>query len=100
MLDEMTPQQFDERWQADSLDPIDESWQQTGVLCAAIVNKITELACGLGGKSMEPHQLRKPEDYVPRVRYEDDPPPRPAGASLAEMEARHKAMDRSRRAAP
>jgi hypothetical protein len=76
MLDALTPEEFDERWRADSLDPIDESWYQTGVICAAIVNAINTIAAGLGGSRLGPDDVRKPEDYIPKLDLPDKKPPR------------------------
>ena len=38
MLDAMTPEEFDEWYAADSLDPLDDSWRQAGEICATTLN--------------------------------------------------------------
>ena len=89
MLDQITPEEFDERWRADSLDPIDESWYQTGVIAAAIVNELRSIASGLAGKQMSPSDFRKPEDYIPKLDLDE---PKPAQQPVDAIEQRWKAL--------
>lgn len=67
MLDAMTPGEFRERQIADLLDPIDDSWLQTGTICAAIHNAVMLALSAFAGDESEPPKLAKPGDYIPKV---------------------------------
>lgn len=69
----MTPAEFRERMQADKLDPIDETWLQTGVIVAALRNTLWEIAASFAGKRLNDSQYKKPTDFMPKVdlKHED-----------------------------
>ena len=82
MLDSMTPAEFRERMQADKLDPIDESWLQTGVIVAALRNTLWQIAAGFAGKRLQDDQYKKPSDFMPKVELQDEEKPQVNQASL------------------
>lgn len=61
MLAEMTPEEFEERWAADLLDPIDDSNRQTGEICSTIINTgiITN------AENVNESDLTRAEDFIP-----------------------------------
>jgi len=63
MLDSMTPQQFNEWLAYQSVEPLADGWQQTGIMAATIHNELELIRCGLSGKTRP--RLHGPEDYVP-----------------------------------
>lgn len=63
MLEAMTPRQFDEWLAYQSVEPLSDGWQQTGIMAATIHNELELIRCGLAGKSSP--RLHGPEDYVP-----------------------------------
>jgi len=77
MLVQMTPDEFDERFAANLLDPIDASWQQASVITSEIVNAIqylTEIVyqIGSGGKKLDLKPIEL-ESYVPQMDYKKAP---------------------------
>ena len=65
----MTPQEFDERWIADSLDPIDHSWLQAATIAATICNKLETVLRRLGNlPEMQRQDWVRATDFVPQLR--------------------------------
>lgn len=87
MLDRMTPAEFRERMQADKLDPIDESWLQTGVIVAALRNTLWEIAASFAGRRLQDHQYRKPTDFMPKVDMREEETQQANQASLDKFQA-------------
>lgn len=69
MLDEMTPEEFDERMAHDIVEPWGEQWSQTGTIAAAVVNSITEAIFARVGKTPPAAARLDPEDFIPRPQW-------------------------------
>lgn len=91
MLDRMTPEEFEERLLAEELDPLDDSWRQTGTLAAAIVNTIRQLAAGLAGRNLRETDYASPDDFIPKLKVEEKTKTKSKKASLTHVEAQLKA---------
>jgi hypothetical protein len=94
MLEAMTPQEFDERWQANILDPIDDSWRQTSLLAAVIVNKLEQVACRFSGKRPQESDCVEADKFVPH--YGTKPKRQRRELTPEEMLAQWQSLVRSR----
>ena len=65
MLDEMTPQQFNEWIAYASIEPLEDGWQQTGVSCTVFYNSFMAAMSALGGRKVNKSDLAMPSDFIP-----------------------------------
>ncbi len=63
MLDCMTPRQMDEWMVYCTIEPMPDSWMQTGVVASTIHNEIESVRCGMAGSGRM--NFHEPEQYVP-----------------------------------
>lgn len=63
MLDEMTPEQFNEWMAYYTLEPFGDEWEQSAMVCATVFN--TQVT--------KKHNLAKIEDYMPQFEVDGDP---------------------------
>ena len=62
MLDEMTPEQFNEWMAYYTLEPFGDEWEQSAMVCATVFN--TQVT--------KKHNLAKIEDYMPQFEVDGD----------------------------
>ncbi len=68
MLDELTPEQFNEWWAMYLIEPWGDDWKQTGAICETAYNMGLVTSRAFGGGRIEKSDLRKADDYIPRLR--------------------------------
>lgn len=89
MLEAMTPAEFDERWAADTFDPIDDTWTQFGTLAAVIWNKLEEMHAALTRRAPK---WKAVDQFVPKVELDKPTAAKPA----YDMESTWKELARGR----
>lgn len=67
MLEELSPEEFDELYAANVLDPLDDSWKQTSLLAAVIVNKLESIACRMSGKKVSESSFVEADAFIPAL---------------------------------
>lgn len=65
MLAEMSPSQYAEWMAADVAIPLDNGWQQSGIISATIANEFLKLASAFGKSRLSESDLYKPDDFIP-----------------------------------
>ena len=65
MLEELTPEEFDEWMAYDSVEPFDNGWLQAGVVSSSVQNCILTALSSFGGKTLQASELSNPCDFVP-----------------------------------
>lgn len=85
MLQQMTPEEFDERW-AWHLASLDDQWQ-IGAMIASMVHNVmqTYMAAKAGKNRVSPGNLIDPEKLIPRPAWYRRPAP-PVSESHADPE--------------
>ena len=63
MLESMTPGQMNEWLAFNSIEPLADSWLQTGIVSSTIHNELEVTRCSFGGKKNP--DLHEPAMYVP-----------------------------------
>jgi hypothetical protein len=69
MLDQMSPEQFDERIAHEIVEPWGEPWKVGGTIAATIVNAIAQYIAVRAGQNLPPTALADPDDFVPRPSW-------------------------------
>lgn len=70
MLDELTPEQFNEWWAMYLAEPWGDDWRQTGEIAAEMHNagRLIAVAASMGNMKLQESDIRKADDYIPRWR--------------------------------
>lgn len=69
MLACLEPRQLAEARAAYRVIPLDDGWRQAGTIAATVHNVMAHYMAGKAGKRrVDEKDLRKPDDYIPRVR--------------------------------
>lgn len=66
MLAEMTPGEFDERWEHYKLDPWGDDWEMAGTIAATVTNAMANYIYAKAGKHLPASMIAKPEHFIPR----------------------------------
>jgi hypothetical protein len=75
MLAHMTPAQFHERMAADLLDPINDTWDQAGVIAATVHNEIQRIISGFSKSDMAESDIHTERQYQPPIRLAEKTKP-------------------------
>jgi hypothetical protein len=71
MLNQMTPEEFTERWAHYWIEPWGDDWEAAGTIAAAVENSLTRYMAAKGGKSRVDEKLaRRPGDFIPRPKWQ------------------------------
>jgi hypothetical protein len=69
MLADLEPPELVEARAAFRVIPLDDGWQQAGTIAATIHNEMEKFfAMKAGKRRIDERDLRKPDDYIPKIR--------------------------------
>jgi hypothetical protein len=69
MLNQMTPDEFDERFAHDIVEPWGEPWKAAGTIAASVVNSIARYMAMRAGTRLPDEAIAMPDDFIPRPEF-------------------------------
>lgn len=73
MLNEMTPEQFVERWAHYLVDPWGDDWASAATIAASVENAVTRYAYSKAGRRPPDRAFVTPDTFIPRYRPDRKP---------------------------